>query len=181
MYVHNSLADELNVPVICYGLRTDFKAGLFAGSKRLLEVADCIEEVKTTCYRCNKKAIFNLKVVDGKATLGGESIDVNVGLEEKYLPTCSAHFHAETEAVRAKDDARIIFNEKKNEYGAKLQQEKDQVQNKENQAQDKENLGCMAGKRGGAVVDVEDVVLKQLQQVKVSKPLQVQSVNGNNK
>jgi len=74
------------IPVICYGLRTDFRTALFAGSKRLLEVADRIEEVKTTCAFCNRKAINNLKLKDGKPTLEGPSVDL--GAEEKYLPAC---------------------------------------------------------------------------------------------
>jgi thymidine kinase len=74
------------VPVICYGLRTDFRTNLFPGSKRLLELADSIEEVKTTCQFCNKKAIFNLKHVNGRADLEGPT--VQLGAEEKYFPTC---------------------------------------------------------------------------------------------
>jgi thymidine kinase len=60
---------------------------LFEGSKRLFEVADSLEEVKTTCAFCNRKAIFNLKFVDGKPTLTGPTIEL--GAEEKYLPACS--------------------------------------------------------------------------------------------
>lgn len=74
------------VPVICYGLRTDFRTKLFPGSQRLLELADDIEEVKTTCFYCNKKAILNLKHVDGKADTSGPT--VQLGAEEKYYPTC---------------------------------------------------------------------------------------------
>jgi thymidine kinase len=77
---------SLNVPVICYGLRTDFRTQLFPGSKRLMEVADSIEEVKTTCYFCNKKAVMNLKHVDGVADTSGPA--VQLGAEEKYFPTC---------------------------------------------------------------------------------------------
>ena len=55
------------VPVICYGLRTDFRSRLFPGAQRLLELADRIEEVKVTCQYCNSKAILNLRLVDGKA------------------------------------------------------------------------------------------------------------------
>lgn len=80
------IATELGIPVICYGLRTDFKSHLFSGAKRLMEVADDISEVKTTCYTCNKKAVFNLKSVDGKPTLAGPVIEL--GTEEKYLPAC---------------------------------------------------------------------------------------------
>lgn len=76
----------LGIPVICYGLRTDFRRRLFPGAQRLLELADSIEEVKTTCNFCNRKAIFNLKFLDGVPTLQGPTIDL--GAEEKYLPSC---------------------------------------------------------------------------------------------
>jgi thymidine kinase len=75
-----------NVPVICYGLRTDFRSNLFPGSRRLMEVADVIEEVKTTCQYCNRKAVFNLKHVNGLADCTGPA--VQLGAEEKYYPTC---------------------------------------------------------------------------------------------
>jgi len=81
-----SITRTLNVPVICYGLRTDFRSNVFEGSLRLMEVADTIEEVKTTCAFCNKKAIFNLKHVNGVATTDGPSVDL--GAEEKYFPAC---------------------------------------------------------------------------------------------
>ncbi|MFY7842878.1 MAG: thymidine kinase [Rhabdochlamydiaceae bacterium] len=75
-----------NIPVICYGLRTDFRSCLFEGSLRLMEIADSIEEVKATCYFCNKKSTMNLKHVNGIATLEGPV--VNLGAEEQYLPAC---------------------------------------------------------------------------------------------
>lgn len=74
------------IPVICYGLRTDFRTCLFEGSKRLFELADSIEEVKATCHFCNKKSIVNLKHVDGVATIEGPAVDL--GAEEKYYPSC---------------------------------------------------------------------------------------------
>ncbi len=77
---------EKNIPAICYGLRTDFRTHLFDGSRRLMEVADSIEEVKSTCHFCNKKSIMNLKHVDGRATRSGPSVDL--GAEEKYFPSC---------------------------------------------------------------------------------------------
>ena len=76
----------LDVPVICYGLRTDFRTRLFDGARRLMEIADVIEEEKTTCWFCNRRAIINLKLVDGVATLAGPSIEL--GGEEKYIPAC---------------------------------------------------------------------------------------------
>ena len=82
---------DRGVPVICYGLRTDFRAGLFEGSQRLMELADSIEEIKTTCHYCNRKAIFNLKLADGVPTVAGPTIDL--GTEEKYLPVCSGCYH----------------------------------------------------------------------------------------
>jgi thymidine kinase len=76
------------VPVIAYGLRTDFKAHLFPGSRRLMEIADTIEEVKTTCNFCNKKAVLNLKHVNGVADTQGPA--VQLGAEELYFPCCFA-------------------------------------------------------------------------------------------
>lgn len=84
------IADQVDVPVICYGLRTDFRSRLFDGSRRLMELADSIEELKTTCHRCNRKAIFNLKCVDGVAMLDGPS--KQVGGDETFQPVCSKHF-----------------------------------------------------------------------------------------
>jgi len=87
---------NLNVPVICYGLRADFRTSLFEGSKRLLELADAIEEVKSTCAFCNKKATMNLKHVNGVATVEGASIEL--GGEERFLPAC---FGCYQEAVKS--------------------------------------------------------------------------------
>ena len=78
---------EQQIPVICYGLRTDFRRQLFEGARRLMELADSIEEVKTTCSFCNRKAVFNLKLMNGVPTLAGPTIDL--GTEEKYLPACA--------------------------------------------------------------------------------------------
>ena len=95
------------VPVICYGLRTDFRANLFPGSRRLMEVADCIEEVKTTCYHCNRKAVFNLKHVNGVADCTGPA--VQLGAEEKYFPTCfECYRHALLDAKQMPKDASWI-------------------------------------------------------------------------
>jgi len=74
------------VPVICYGLRTDFRTRLFPGSRRLLELADSIEEIKVTCQFCNRKAIFNMRLVDGVPTDQGEQIQL--GSNETYAPVC---------------------------------------------------------------------------------------------
>lgn len=74
-------------PIICYGLRTNYKTELFEGSKRLMEIADTIEEIKTTCHFCNKKAIINLKHCNGKIIKDGSN-EIDIGSEEKYLSSC---------------------------------------------------------------------------------------------
>jgi thymidine kinase len=81
------------IPVICYGLRTDFRRQLFPASQRLLELADSLEEIKTICHYCLRKAIFNLKLLDGKPTLAGPSVEL--GCEEKYLPVCANCYDAQ--------------------------------------------------------------------------------------
>jgi thymidine kinase len=84
------MTHDLGVPVICYGLRTDLRTELFPGSKRLMEVADSIEEIKVTCRYCNRKAIFNMRLVDGIASRGGPQ--VQIGGNESYAPVCYRHY-----------------------------------------------------------------------------------------
>ena len=84
------IVDELGVPVICYGLKTDFMSRLFEGSKRLLELADSIEEIKTTCHFCNSKATQNLKTTGGKAVYEGEQIQIG---DEEYFSVCRYHYY----------------------------------------------------------------------------------------
>jgi len=82
-------------PVICYGLRTDFRTHLFDGSRRLLELADSIEEVKVTCQFCNRKAIFNLRMqADGAAELDGPQVEL--GGNDRYAPACFGCYGART-------------------------------------------------------------------------------------
>lgn len=82
-------------PVICYGLRTDFRTRLFEGSRRLLELADSIEEIKVTCQFCNRKAIFNLRMqADGAAELDGPQVEL--GGNDRYAPACFACYDART-------------------------------------------------------------------------------------
>jgi len=91
------------VPVICYGLRTDFQTRLFPGSARLMELADAIEEVKVTCQYCGRKATCNLRLVDGRAALDGPS--VLLGADEQYVPVCWAHWDEATRAAERDRDA----------------------------------------------------------------------------
>ena len=84
------LADSRDVPVLCYGLRTDFLGHLFPGSARLLGIADALVEIKSVCG-CGRKAIMNLRVdEDGRATAEGAQTDI--GGNERYVALCRRHF-----------------------------------------------------------------------------------------
>ena len=80
------IVDELEVPVLCFGLRTDFQTNLFEGSKRLLEIADKITEIKNIC-ECGRKAIVNARIDDnGNVITEGEQ--VLLGGNERYIAMC---------------------------------------------------------------------------------------------
>lgn len=85
------LSLALDIPVICYGLRTDFRTRAFPGALRLLELADSIEEVKVTCQFCGRKAVFNLRSADGRAVVEGEQIVLG---DIEYAPVCGKHYLA---------------------------------------------------------------------------------------
>ena len=74
------IVDDYDIPVFCYGLKTDFKSELFEGSKRLLEIADSITELKSIC-KCGRKAIFNARLIDSEE-------QVVVGAEDIYETMC---------------------------------------------------------------------------------------------
>jgi thymidine kinase len=78
---------SIKTPVICYGLRTDYRSVLFPGSKRLMEIADSIEEITTKCNYCSNKAIINMKYIDDKVVKSGDS-KPDLGCEEKYIAVC---------------------------------------------------------------------------------------------
>jgi len=94
------------VPVICYGLRTDFKTKLFPGAQRLMELADGIEEVKVTCQYCQRKAICNLRFVNGTPVVEGPQIQL--GAEESYAPVCWAHYDEATKHVSAETSGAVL-------------------------------------------------------------------------
>ncbi len=81
-----TLVDEENVPVLCFGLRTDFQTHLFPGSRRLFELADSITEIKTIC-ECGSKATVNARIgADGKIVT--EGAQVMLGGNDSYLAMC---------------------------------------------------------------------------------------------
>jgi len=90
------IVDELNIPVMTFGLKNDFMNNLFEGSEYLLLYAEKIEEIKTICWYCGKKAIMNLRLHDGAPVYEGEQIQI--GGNESYFPVCRHHyFHPEIE------------------------------------------------------------------------------------
>ena len=84
LFMFSKLKD---IPVICYGLRSDFKTMAFPGSLRLFEVADDMEELYTIC-RCGKRAKFNARIVDGKFTSSGSQVAIDGENEVKYESLC---------------------------------------------------------------------------------------------
>ncbi|WP_202982249.1 thymidine kinase [Vagococcus coleopterorum] len=84
------VVDELGVPVMAFGLKNDFRNELFEGSKYLLLYADKLEELKTICWFCHKKASMNLRMLDGKPVYDGEQIQI--GGNEAYYPVCRKHY-----------------------------------------------------------------------------------------
>ena len=79
------IVDDYNVPVMCFGLRTDFRTRLFPGSLRLMELADCIEEIKTMCD-CGAKATVNARINDGYIVT--EGAQVVLGGNDCYIAMC---------------------------------------------------------------------------------------------
>lgn len=77
-----------NIPVICYGIRTDFQTKLFPGSLRLMELAHSLEELKTIC-RCGKKAIFNGRKIDGHFTFQGDQVAIDGEQSVEYESLCA--------------------------------------------------------------------------------------------
>jgi thymidine kinase len=94
------VADRLGVPVMCYGLKSDFQGNMFEGSKALFEHANRVEEVKTICREkgCKKKAMYNGRFKNGLPVFDGDSVrigDTEGRAEDSdfyYVPKCSVHF-----------------------------------------------------------------------------------------
>lgn len=80
------IVDELNVPVMGFGLKNDFQNELFEGSRWMLVYADKIEEMKTICWFCERKATMNLRMKGGKPVYTGEQIVI--GGNDSYVPVC---------------------------------------------------------------------------------------------
>lgn len=97
------IVDELDIPVLAYGLKTDFLGKLFSGSEALLRLADNIEEIKTICW-CGKKATQNARVANGEIVRAGAQIVI--GGNDMYTALCRKHFtsgevSAQTKKIRS--------------------------------------------------------------------------------
>ena len=84
------VADEANVPVLCYGLRTDFRGELFPGSATLLGIADALVELKGVCH-CGRKATMNLRVDEGGGAVKAGA-QTEIGGNDRYVALCRRHF-----------------------------------------------------------------------------------------
>lgn len=86
------IGDELKIPVMCFGLRTDFQGKLFEGSKALLAIADTLREIRTICW-CGSKANMVVRI-DGDGNVLEEGEQVVIGGEEKYISLCRKHWRS---------------------------------------------------------------------------------------
>lgn len=84
------IVDELDIPVLAFGIRTDFQGNLFEGSKYLLAWADNLKEIKTVCH-CGRKATMVLRV-DDEGSIVSDGSQIEIGGEERYVSVCRKHF-----------------------------------------------------------------------------------------
>ena len=97
----------LNIPVICFGLRTDFLGRLFPGSEALFRYADILEELTTVCI-CGRKAIFNARVVNGEYVTEGEQVAIDGMGECTYISLCPYHYKEFVEKINIEEERTKI-------------------------------------------------------------------------
>lgn len=101
------IVDDLDIPVMAFGLRNDFRNEFFEGSQYLVLYADKLEEMKTICWFCHRKAIMNLRMVDGVPTYQGEQIQI--GGNESYYPVCRYHYkHPDTAQTKEQGEKKDV-------------------------------------------------------------------------
>lgn len=110
VYQLTEITDRLSIPVLAYGLRTDFRGELFPGSQFLLAWADELSELKTICH-CGRKAIMNMRInTDGEAVVEGDQ--VLIGGNESYVATCRLHYKRREAGILSPVD--LLFNKDTN-------------------------------------------------------------------
>ncbi len=102
------IVDDFGSNVICYGLRTDFQSHLFEGSKRLFEIADTIDEIKSTC-NCGNKTIINARI-DSNGDIVEEGALVEIGGDDKYVAVCRKCWRNKRITL-ARRDTLPLFND----------------------------------------------------------------------
>lgn len=103
------VVDELDIPVMCYGLRTDFQAKLFPGSKALLAIADQMREIRTICW-CGAKAIMVLRLnEDGVPVVDGAQVDI--GGNDKYVSVCRRHWRQRDLGTYDRAQSELLLDE----------------------------------------------------------------------
>lgn len=90
VYQLGDITDELGIPVLCYGLRTDFRGEPFEGSQYLLAWSDNLVEIKTICH-CGRKAIMNPRI-DSTGRMVSSGNQIEIGGNDRYISTCRKHF-----------------------------------------------------------------------------------------
>jgi len=105
------------VPVLAYGIRTDFQTVAFPGSRRLLEIAHSLEELKTIC-RCGRKAVFNARKIDGRFIFDGDQVAIDGALEVTYESLCGACYLDESHGLLGTGRRRVLVDQPDNAYGS---------------------------------------------------------------
>tara|TARA_B100000767_G_scaffold253612_1_gene258330 strand:+ start:363 stop:944 length:582 start_codon:yes stop_codon:yes gene_type:complete len=93
-----AIADKENIPVMCYGIRTDFRGELFEGSSELLALADNLIELKTICAECGRKATMVVRRDQNKNVVT-EGVKIQIGGNDIYTPVCRKHFRKLTNLI----------------------------------------------------------------------------------
>lgn len=106
------IVDILNIPVIAYGLMSDFQSKLFPGSQRLIEIGALLEEIKTICFYCNKRATMNMRLLDGEPTFDGDQ--VQVGGNDSYKPVCRSCFNTAKKVLSYKHQPNLVLQKEQN-------------------------------------------------------------------
>ncbi|MDE6396059.1 MAG: thymidine kinase [Muribaculaceae bacterium] len=102
------IVDDFGSNVICYGLRTDFKSHLFDGSRRLFEIADTIDEIKSTC-NCGRKTIINARI-DRDGNFVSEGAQVEIGGDDRYVSVCRKCWRNKKIEQSSRDVLPFIFD-----------------------------------------------------------------------
>jgi thymidine kinase len=105
-----------NIPVLAYGIRTDFQTVAFPGSRRMLEIAHSIEELKTIC-RCGRKAVFNARTVNGRFIFDGDQVAID-GVDVSYESLCGSCYLEESGGLLGSGRRRMLVDAPENAYSS---------------------------------------------------------------